>query len=57
MQKKSGNNLFGKIVSILDIGDSLGGVAYIILDCTKAEPLILRTGPISWREIIRVIAE
>jgi len=50
-------NLGGKIDLILDGGISPGGVASTVLDCTKAEPLILRTGPISWQEIIRVIAE
>ena len=50
-------NLSGKIDLILDGGISPGGVASTVLDCTKAEPLILRTGPISWQEIIRVIAE
>jgi len=50
-------NLSGKIDLILDGGISPGGVASTVLDCTKAEPLILRTGPISCQEIIRVIAE
>lgn len=50
-------NLIGEIDLILDGGISPGGVDSTVLDCTKAEPLILRTGPISWEEIIRVIAE
>jgi len=50
-------NLSGNIDLILDGGTSPGGVASTVLDCTKAEPLILRTGPISWEEIIRAIAE
>jgi tRNA threonylcarbamoyl adenosine modification protein (Sua5/YciO/YrdC/YwlC family) len=50
-------NLSGEIDLILDGGTSPGGVASTVLDCTKAEPLILRTGPISWEEIIRTIAE
>ncbi len=50
-------NLSGKIDLILDGGISPGGVASTVLDCTKTEPLILRTGPISWQKIIKVIAE
>jgi L-threonylcarbamoyladenylate synthase len=50
-------NLMGEIDLILDGGISPGGVDSTVLDCTKAEPFILRTGPISWEEIIRVIAE
>lgn len=50
-------NLSGEIDLILDGGISPGGVASTVLDCTKAEPLILRTGPVSWEEIIRAIAE
>jgi L-threonylcarbamoyladenylate synthase len=50
-------NLKGEIDLILDGGISPGGVDSTVLDCTKAEPLILRTGPISWEEIIRAIAE
>ncbi len=47
----------GEIDLILDGGISPGRVTSTVLDCTKAEPLILRTGPISWQEIIRAIAE
>lgn len=50
-------NLKGEIDLILDGGNSPGGEDSTVLDCTKAEPLILRTGPISWEEIIRAIAE
>jgi len=50
-------NLSGNIDLILDGGISPGGVASTVLDCTKAEPIILRTGPISWEEIIRAITE
>ena len=50
-------NLSGNIDLILDGGISPGGIASTVLDCTKSEPLILRTGPISWQEIIRAITE
>lgn len=50
-------NLNGEIDLILDGGNSPGGVDSTVLDCTKAEPLILRTGPISWEEIIRAISK
>ncbi|MCJ7717710.1 MAG: L-threonylcarbamoyladenylate synthase [Anaerolineales bacterium] len=49
------NNLGGKIELILDGGISPGGVASTVLDCTKKEPLILRSGPISLEEILVVL--
>jgi len=48
-------NLGGKIELILDGGISPGGVASTVLDCTKAEPLILRTGPVTLEEILAVL--
>jgi len=47
-------NLGGKVDLILDGGISPGGVASTVLDCTKAEPLILRTGPVTLEEILTV---
>ncbi len=48
-------NLGGKIDLILDGGISPGGLASTVLDCTKAEPLILRTGPVTLKEILAVL--
>ena len=47
-------NLGGKIDLILDGGISPGGVASTVLDCTKTEPLILRTGPVTLEAILAV---
>ena len=40
-------NLGGMIDLILDGGKTPGGVPSTVLDCTQAEPIILREGPIS----------
>jgi len=48
-------NLGGKIELILDGGISPGGVASTVLDCTKAKPLIIRTGPVTLEEILGVL--
>lgn len=49
------DNLGGKIKLILDGGLSPGGVASTVLDCTQAEPLLLRTGPVTLEEILGVM--
>lgn len=43
--------LGGRIALILDGGRTPGGVPSTVLDCTKAEPLILREGPLSLEQI------
>ena len=50
------SQLDGRVALILDGGDTPGGVPSTVLDCTKAEPLILRQGPINLEEIRRVLA-
>lgn len=43
--------LGGSIPLILDGGQAPGGVASTVVDCTGAEPVILRQGPISLEQI------
>jgi L-threonylcarbamoyladenylate synthase len=43
--------LGGKIDLILDGGPAPGGQASTVLDCSGAQPRILREGPISWETI------
>ena len=50
-------NIGGKIDLILDGGKSTGGIASTVLDCTKPEPVILRSGPISLDDIKSVLAQ
>ena len=50
-------NLGGKIDLILDGGKSTGGIASTVLDCTKPEPVILRSGPISLDDIKSMLAQ
>jgi len=47
--------LDGKIDLILDGGNSPGGFASTVLDCTGGEPKILREGPVTQEEIDRVV--
>jgi len=49
--------LGGKIDLILDGGRSTGGTASTVLDCTKPDPNILRSGPISLDEIKTVLTK
>lgn len=50
-------NLGGKIDLILDGGKTPGGIASTVLDCTKPEPVILRSGPISLDDIKSVLEQ
>jgi L-threonylcarbamoyladenylate synthase len=43
--------LGGRIALILDGGKTRGGVPSTLVDCTGLQPIILRPGPISFREI------
>lgn len=45
-----------RIDLILDGGKVPGGMASTVLDCSGAEPRILREGPVSWEEIELVIS-
>lgn len=44
--------LEGRIPLILDGGRTPGGVPSTVVDCTQAEPMILREGPISLEDIL-----
>jgi L-threonylcarbamoyladenylate synthase len=46
------SQLGSRIPLILDGGETQGGVPSTIVDCTGAEPIILREGPISKVEIL-----
>ena len=46
------SQLGGRIPLILDGGETQGGVPSTVVDCTGAEPTILREGPISKVEIL-----
>jgi len=43
--------LNGRIPLILDGGETPGGVPSTVVDCTSAEPVILREGPVTLKEI------
>lgn len=49
--------LHGKIPLILDGGVTPGGIPSTIVDCSGAEPVILRAGPISLEQILNALAE
>ena len=51
------DQLGGRIALIIDGGRTPGGVPSTVVDCTGAEPLILREGPISKEEILAVLRE
>ena len=46
--------LNGRIELILDGGRTAGGVASTVVDCTGTKPIVIRDGPISFREILTV---
>ena len=45
------SQLGGKLDLILDGGESPGGMASTVLDCTAEKPVLLREGPLTWDEI------
>ena len=47
--------LDGRVPLILDAGRTPGGIPSTVLDCTRAEPHILRAGPITLEEIRAVL--
>jgi L-threonylcarbamoyladenylate synthase len=47
--------LSGRIALILDGGRTPGGVPSTVVDCVGAEPKVLREGPVTWGEIMRVL--
>jgi L-threonylcarbamoyladenylate synthase len=49
------DQLGGRIELILDGGKTSGGIPSTVVDCTKSEPIILREGPISLKEIISAL--
>jgi L-threonylcarbamoyladenylate synthase len=49
--------LGGRIHMVLDGGRSPGGIPSTVVDCTTPEPEILRTGPISIRDIQKTLAQ
>ncbi len=49
--------LTGRVALILDGGQTPGGIPSTVVDCTGAEPIILRAGPISLEEIRRALRE
>jgi L-threonylcarbamoyladenylate synthase len=48
--------LGGRIPLILDGGHTPGGISSTVVDCTSGEPRILRSGPISLEEILKVLS-
>ncbi len=48
--------LKGRIHLILDGGQAPGGVPSTVLDCTSPEPLVIRAGPISLRQMVEVLS-
>ena len=51
------DQLGGKIHLILDGGRSPGGIPSTVVDCTTEEPVVLRTGPISIRDIKKALGQ
>jgi L-threonylcarbamoyladenylate synthase len=49
------DQLGGRIELILDGGKTSGGIPSTVVDCTKSEPIILRDGPVSLKEIISAL--
>jgi L-threonylcarbamoyladenylate synthase len=49
------DQLGGRIELILDGGKTSGGIPSTVVDCTKSEPVILRKGPISLKEILSAL--
>lgn len=49
------HQLNGRIPIILDGGESPGGVPSTVVDCTGAEPVILREGPITLDQILQTL--
>lgn len=47
--------LGGKVALILDGGNTPGGVPSTLVDCTGAEPVLLRDGPISLENILSAL--
>ena len=47
--------LSGRIALILDGGRTPGGVPSTVVDCVGAELKVLREGPVTWGEIMRVL--
>jgi L-threonylcarbamoyladenylate synthase len=51
------DQLGGRIHMILDGGRSPGGIPSTVVDCTTPEPVVLRTGPISIRDIQKTLGK
>jgi L-threonylcarbamoyladenylate synthase len=49
------DQLAGRIPLILDGGPTPGGIASTLVDCTGDQPVILREGPISLRQLLDVL--
>ena len=49
------DQLNGRIHLILDGGRSPGGVPSTVVDCTLAEPFLLRQGPLTMKDLIQVL--
>ena len=47
--------LKGQIPLILDGGQTPGGIPSTVVDCTGAEPVVLRKGPITFDQILNVL--
>jgi L-threonylcarbamoyladenylate synthase len=50
------DQLNGRIHLILDGGRTPGGVPSTVVDCTVAEPVILRQGPLTSEDLMRVLS-
>jgi L-threonylcarbamoyladenylate synthase len=50
------DQLNGRIHLILDGGRTPGGVPSTVVDCTVAEPVILRQGPLTLEDLMRVLS-
>ncbi len=51
------DQLGGRIHLILDGGRCPGGIPSTVVDCTTPEPVVLRTGPISIRDIQKTLGQ
>jgi L-threonylcarbamoyladenylate synthase len=49
------DQLNGRIHLILDGGRTLGGVPSTVVDCSVADPVILRQGPLTLEDLMRVL--
>jgi L-threonylcarbamoyladenylate synthase len=49
--------LGGRVPLIIDGGPTPGGVPSTVLDCSQAQPQILREGPITWEDLMAALID